>query len=67
MTHPDHIAAPPGELYWRYDVPRHMGAKMLLRTIGGVAVTGNWYGAYGFAFIAWCPLPANAPVDGTPV
>lgn len=52
-----HISAPPGELHWRYGVPDERSAKMLLLTIGKVTVVGNWTGAYGEAFIAWCPLP----------
>ena len=59
-THPTHISAPPGELYWRRSVPSSASAKMLLHTIGGVAVIGNWYGVLGEYFTAWCPLPANA-------
>ena len=57
-----HIAAPPGELYWRYEKCPHPGAKVLLLTIGGTCIVGQWQGAYGFAFVAWCPLPA----DGDP-
>lgn len=33
------------------------GAKVFLLTKGGVATTGNWTGAYGEFFIAWCPMP----------
>lgn len=49
--------APPGEVFWRYTVPRTTDSKMMLLTIGGVAVIGNWRGTVGEHFIAWCPLP----------
>lgn len=54
-----HVSAEPGDLYWRDEVCKHLGAKVLLRTIGGVCVIGNWYGQYGQAFVAWCPLPRH--------
>lgn len=57
-----YVAAPPGELYWRHEVCPHRGAKVLLKTRGGTCVTGNWYGALGEAFTAWCPMPK----DGEP-
>lgn len=60
MTTLPHLAAPPGEIYWRYTHPGN-GARMLLRTIGGVAIIGCWYGELGQYFTAWCPLPKNAP------
>lgn len=56
-TNPTHIAAPPGELHWRYEIPENRSAKVQLLTVGGIAVHGHWYGAFGEAFIAWCPLP----------
>jgi hypothetical protein len=60
---PDYIAAPPGELYWRKEVCPHRGAKVLLKTIGGVAWIGHWGpGEVGQNFTAWCPLPK----DGAP-
>lgn len=52
-----YIAAPPGEVYWRYEVPKATDSKVLLLTVGGVAVTGNWTGKFGQYFIAWAPLP----------
>lgn len=58
----DYVAGAPGELFWRYEVCPHHGAKVLLRTIGGTCVEGRWYGPYGYAFTAWCPLPK----DGEP-
>jgi hypothetical protein len=61
-TRPTYIAASRGEVYWRRQVCPHGGAKVLLRTIGGVCVTGNWYGAYGQFFTAWSPMPK----DGEP-
>jgi hypothetical protein len=32
------------------------GSKIQLLTIGGIAVTGTWYGAPGEYFVAWAPL-----------
>lgn len=59
-TRPTYIAAPPGDLYWRKEVCPHRGAKVLLRTIGGIAWIGHWGStAYGEHFTAWCPLPAD--------
>ena len=52
-----HISAPPGDIYWRYEVCPSLGANVLLLTIGGVCVSGQWYGPLGYAFKAWCPLP----------
>ena len=49
--------APPGELYWRYTIPQRSDSKMFLLTKGGVAVVGNWSGALGEFFLAWCPMP----------
>ena len=49
--------APPGDVHWRYAVPRNGDSKMLLLNLGGVAVIGNWYGELGEHFLAWCPLP----------
>lgn len=56
-----HIAAPPGQLYWRHEVCPHAGAKVLLLTVGGTCVEGRWYGPLGYAFTAWCPLPKATP------
>lgn len=58
MTSKDYIAAEPGQLYWRYTRPTEGGgAKMLLLTIGGIAMTGRWEGEVGQYYVAWCPLP----------
>ena len=57
MTGATHITAEVGEIYWRYEVPKQTDAKVLLLTVGRVAVVGNWYGPIGKAFIAWAPLP----------
>lgn len=62
MSRITHVAAPPGDLYWRRERCPHPGAKVLLLTIGGVCIVGQWYGAIGDAFVAWCPLPK----DGAP-
>lgn len=59
QNHTTHITAPPGELYWRKSLPPSRNAKMILRTIGNVVVVGNWYGALGQYFSAWCPLPTE--------
>lgn len=56
MTQP-HISAPAGDVYWRYEVPACTDAKVLLLTVGRVAVAGQWHGPYGHSFIAWAPLP----------
>lgn len=52
-----YIAAPAGEVYWRYEIPKRTDSKVFLLTKGGIAVTGQWYGALGEAFIAWAPMP----------
>lgn len=52
--------APPGDLHWRYSVPPRTDSKMLLLTVGEVAVIGSWYGTVGEHFLAWCPLPKKA-------
>lgn len=58
MSHPaTHVAASPGQVYWRPEVCPHRGAKVLLRTIGGTCVVGQWYGALGESFTAWSPMP----------
>lgn len=49
--------ASPGELYWRHSLPCRTDSKMLLLTVGEVAVIGQWYGTVGEHFLAWCPLP----------
>ncbi len=63
---PSYIAAAPGELYWRYEVCPHPGAKVLLLTKGGVAIIDQWgRSELGQYFTAWCPLPKNGrpPAD----
>lgn len=55
---PAYIAADPGELYWRYEVCPHPGAKVLILTIGDVAIIDQWgRSELGQYFKAWCPLP----------
>jgi len=49
--------APADQLAWRYEVPPTGVQNCLLLTTGRRCVEGTWYGAYGFAFIAWCPKP----------
>jgi hypothetical protein len=58
----DYVAAPPGEVYWRREVCPHRGKRVLLRTIGDVAIIGHWYGDLGQYLTAWSPLPK----DGMP-
>jgi hypothetical protein len=55
-----HIAATsPSDVYWRYEKCPHPGAKVLLRTVGGVAVIGQWYGELNQYSVAWAPLPVD--------
>lgn len=56
ITTKSYIAAPKHDQHWRFEVPRQKSAKMQLLTIGGTSVVGHWYGALGFAFVAWAPL-----------
>lgn len=37
---------------------------MFLRTIGGTACVGTWYGAYGQYFIGWMPMPKWGEPEG---
>lgn len=53
------LSAPPAEVYWRTTIPEYPNRKMLLRTIGGVAVIGIWSGAVGEFFDSWAPLPRS--------
>jgi hypothetical protein len=59
------LSAPPGDLYWRESVPALTGHKMLLRTVGNVAIVGKWTGTLGQYYTAWCPLPRHARPDDT--
>lgn len=43
------------ETYWRYEPPPNKAAKVLLLTVGRVAIVGPWL--HGDGVIAWCPLP----------
>ena len=60
--HKTHIAAQPGQVYWRHERCPHGGAKVLLLTVHGICVTGSWYGNLGQYFQAWSPMPKT----GTP-
>lgn len=51
------VSAPAGEVYWRETLPEITGHKMLLLTLGGVAVIGPWTGKMGQYYVAWSPLP----------
>lgn len=55
ITGKTHIAAPPGRIFWNYSIPPDKGAKVQLLTIGGIQVSGRWYGDWGDAFLAWAP------------
>lgn len=48
------------EQEWNLSVPpSHLrNSKMQLLTIGGISVTGNWYGSLGQCFVGWAPLLA---------
>lgn len=52
-----HVAAPPGDIYWRHERCPHGGAKVLLLTVGNVCVVGQWYGELNQFFVAWSPMP----------
>jgi hypothetical protein len=53
----DEVIANNGPGEWRYEVCPRSDAKVQLLTIGAVATSGNWTGAYGEFYVAWCPLP----------
>jgi hypothetical protein len=50
-------SAQPGDVYWRdvLQYPPPVGKKLLLLTVGGVAVIGLYTKSGGF--VAWSPLP----------
>lgn len=52
-----YIAAKPGQVYWRHEKCPHRSSKVLLLTVGGICVTGSWYGDVGQYFLAWSPMP----------
>lgn len=52
-----HITAPAGEIGWNYTIPPDRGAKVLLLTVGHIAVLGRWEGRVGEFYLAWSPLP----------
>lgn len=51
------MGATGGESYWRYGISAPLGEKLLLLTVGGVAVIGNWQGMMGDMYLAWSYLP----------
>lgn len=63
---PTHVSAPSTEMYWRKEVCPHHGKKVLLRTIGGVCVEGQWYGLLNEYFTGWCPMPAGDAPSNVP-
>lgn len=59
-----YIAAEPGQIFWTYGVPPDKGSKVQLLTIGGIQVSGRWYGNWGDAFMAWAPnIKRNKPLE----
>lgn len=52
-----HITGSGEQLNWRYEIAPNSDAKVYLLTIGRIATTGSWHGAYGQFFIAWAPMP----------
>lgn len=54
-TAKSYVTAPTSE--WVYEKPQHGGAKCLLLTVGGIAVTGVWSGELGQHYLAWAALP----------
>ncbi|WP_191058448.1 hypothetical protein [Geminicoccus harenae] len=57
-----HITAPAGEIGWNYSIPPDRGAKVLLLTVGHIAVLGRWEGRVGEFYLAWSPLPKRDKV-----
>lgn len=55
------VTASKDGLEYRYSVPES-SSKMILLTIGDVAVMGNWAGELGQYYKAWCPLPKRDKV-----
>lgn len=51
----NYIAAEPGSIHWNYEPPKDKGSKVQLLTIGGIQVSGRWFGEWGDAFMAWAP------------
>lgn len=41
---------------WNYSIPPQTDSKIILLTIGGVAVIGQWSGYLGQYYTAWTPL-----------
>ena len=41
---------------WNYSIPAQTDSKIVLLTIGGVAVIGQWSGYIGQYYTAWAPL-----------
>lgn len=46
-----------GEAFWRYEEPAPLGEKLLLLTVGGIAVIGKWASQRGDLYLAWSYLP----------
>jgi hypothetical protein len=46
-----------GDAFWRYDTPAPLGEKLLLLTVGGIAVIGVWAMQRGDMYLAWSYLP----------
>lgn len=53
-----YLTAPVGmKLDLIYSVPKRTDQDVLLLTVGGVLVSGKWYGEIGQYFVAWMPMP----------
>lgn len=55
-TNKSYLTGDQSEMFWHYNVPSHVGQKVQLLTVGGVATTGQWTGELGQTFVAWAPL-----------
>jgi len=53
----DHVAAPAGEVSWRYEPVPNKGAKCLLLNPGMCLIVGPPQGDFMKEYIAWAPMP----------
>lgn len=51
------LEAQGGDAFWRYEEPAPLGEKLLLLTVGGIAVIGTWAMQRGDMYLAWSYLP----------
>lgn len=60
----NYIAAEPGSIHWNYEPPKDRGSKVQLLTVGGIQVSGRWFGEWGDAFMAWAPnIKRDKPLE----